>query len=164
MMSVATNPVGHVTGNADSTHLWSPPNNANMPFPAPLGNHSRIEGAGQTPPTWHDTPNELQPASRAGYKTPQPMSEFDPCRSDETDESRRDFLKYPLFRLVAMGEDTPNNIELFLGPRWACYIAKVMPIYKGVRISILMSSLTDREAARKDFQNWDELTEGLPRE
>lgn len=75
--------------------------------------------------------------------------------------------RYPLFRLAAMGEDTPNNISLFLGPRWDAYRAEVVTIYHSMRISVLLAGF-DLETARKNFQKWDdqkwnELTAGMPR-
>lgn len=62
-----------------------------------------------------------------------------------------------MFRLVAMGEDTPLNIELFLGPRCNDSKAKVLPIYQDIRTLIIMAE-RDRVKAQCYFQNWDELT------
>jgi hypothetical protein len=66
-----------------------------------------------------------------------------------------------------MGEDTPDNISLLLGPRWGEHKDNVVSIYHSMRISVLMGGF-DLRTARNNFHKWDdqkwaELTAGMPR-
>jgi len=40
-----------------------------------------------------------------------------------------------------MGEDTSDNIALFLGPRWSDPMGEVMPTYDNLRGSVLMAGI-----------------------